>query len=407
MPAKNMIELGSRRSCIRELFEYGLQRARIIGKENVLDFSIGNPSVPAPKAVTEAFLQLLQQENPVSVHGYTPAAGDPRARAAVAEDLSRRTNTQIRPENIFFTCGAAPALIAVIRALAQEQAEILVIAPYFPEYRPFIEENGCRFTAVPADTTSFQIRMDELEKRISPHTQAIIVNSPNNPSGAVYTEETLRRLAELLRRKSCEVGHSIYIISDEPYRELVYDGVDVPYLPEIYPDTIICYSYSKVFSLPGERIGYVCIPDCVTGQQALFAAVAGAARTQGHVCAPSLQQQVVARCAGVRPDICIYDHNRTMLYKALTSYGYHCVKPDGAFYLFVKAPGGSAKAFSDQAKKYDLLVVPGDDFGCPEFFRISTCVSNNMVCRSLPVFERLISEMELAGTKRNCSIAGN
>ena len=268
----------------------------------------------------------------------------------------------------------------------------MVIAPYFPEYRPFIEMNGCKFVVVPPDTHAFQIRFDELEKRITPHTQALIVNSPNNPSGVVYMVQTLQKLAELLTRKSREIGHPIYIIADEPYRELVYDGVDVPYLPDIYPNTIICYSYSKILSLPGERIGYVCVPDVAEDSAELFTAIAGASRTVGHVCAPSLQQKVIAQCVDVRPNLEAYDRNRTALYDALTSYGYRCVKPDGAFYLFVEAPNGSSKDFSDRAKAHNLLVVPGDDFGCPEFFRLSTCVSHQMVQKSLPVFKMLIEQ---------------
>lgn len=387
-----MYELGAKRSCIRDLFEYGLKQAQIVGKDNVFDFSLGNPSIPAPDAVRDAFSGLIAQENSLSVHGYTPAPGCPDARTAVAEDLSARFQFPIRPENLFFTCGAAPALISVIRALAVENAEILAVAPFFPEYRPFVETNGAKFAVVPADTSSFQIPVAEVEKCLTPHTQAIIVNSPNNPSGVVYTRDNLTALAELLTQKGKEYGHPIYIIADEPYRELVYDGVESPFIPAIYPNTIVCYSYSKSLSLPGERIGYVCVPDCAADSAELFAAVAGAARILGHVCAPSLQQQVVARCAQIRPDLEAYDRNRRTLYDALTSYGYTCVKPSGAFYLFVKAPGGDAQAFSDRAKKENLLIVPGGDFGCPDFFRASTCVSHDMILRSLPVFQRLIAE---------------
>lgn len=389
MVSETMYALGSKRSCIRDLFEYGLKRAAVVGKENVYDFSLGNPSIPAPEEVGRAVCSIIRDEDSLAVHGYTPAAGAAEARAAVAEDLNQRFGAGIAPQDIFFTCGAAPALIAAIRALAVEGAEIAVLAPFFPEYRPFVEANGAKLAVVPADTETFQIRMDALEARITPHTQAVIVNSPNNPSGVIYTRQTLEELAALLRRKEEAYGHPIYIIADEPYRELVYDGAEVPFIPAIYPDTIICYSYSKSLSLPGERIGYVCVPGCAADREALFAAVAGAARTLGHVCAPSLQQLTVARCAAVRPDLEAYDRNRTTLYEALTSYGYQCVKPNGAFYMFVKAPGGSAQAFSDRAKEEDLLVVPGDDFGCPEFFRISTCVSHDMIVRSLPVFERL------------------
>ncbi len=314
------------------------------------------------------------------------------ARQAVADDLNNRYHAGLRPQDLFFTCGAAPALTAVIRALAVDGAEFLALAPFFPEYRPFVESNGGTFVVVPADTDTFQIPLEALEARLTPHTQAVIVNSPNNPSGVVYTEENLRLAAELLTRKSREYGHPIYILSDEPYRELVYDGVQVPFLPDLYPNTIICYSWSKSLSLPGERIGYVCVPERVEDSAQVMAAVAGAARSLGHVCAPSLQQRLVARCAGIRPDIAAYDENRRTLYDALTSYGYQCVRPSGAFYLFVRAPGGNAKAFSDRAKERNLLIVPGDDFGCPEFFRASTCVSGDMIRRSLPVFQALIQE---------------
>ena len=392
MISETMYTLGSKRSCIRDLFEYGLQQAAVVGKENVYDYSLGNPSIPAPAEVNEAITSILRDTDSLSVHGYTPAAGAMSVRQALADDLNQRFGTAIRPQNLFITCGAAPALISVVRALAVEGAEILGIAPYFPEYVPFVEANGARFVEVPADTESFQIRLDALEARITPHTQAIIVNSPNNPSGVVYTRKTLERLAEILTRKGAEIGHPIYIIADEPYRELVYGDTEVPFIPTIYPNTVVCYSYSKSLSLPGERIGYVCVPDGAADSEALYAAVAGASRSLGHVCAPSLMQLTVARCAAVRPDLEAYDRNRTVLYEALTSYGYQCAKPTGAFYMFVKAPGGSASAFSDKAKEKNLLVVPGGDFGCPEFFRLSTCVAPDMIQRSLPVFRELIGQ---------------
>ena len=390
MVSETSLALGTSRSCIRELFEYGLRQAAVVGKENVFDYSLGNPSIPSPPEVNQAIISTIQEMDSLDIHGYTPAPGAMPARKAIADDLNARFHTSIRGENIFFTCGAAPALISVIRALAVEGAEIMAIAPFFPEYRPFTEQNGASFVVVPADTKSFQISMEAVEARITPHTQAVIINSPNNPSGVVYTRETLSSLGELLTRKSAEYGHPIYIIADEPYRELVYDGVEVPFIPTIYPNTIVCYSYSKSLSLPGERIGYVCVPDQVEDSADVYAAVAGAARAMGHVCAPSLQQLVVARCASVRPDLEAYDRNRNALYDALISYGYECVKPNGAFYMFVKAPGGSSKAFSDKAKEKNLLLVPGDDFGCPEFFRICTCVSYDMIQRSLPVFKELI-----------------
>ena len=389
---ESMYQLGSKPSCIRELFMYGMKQAAIVGKENVYDFSIGNPSVPAPQAVTDAFRAMTAQEDTLAIHSYTPAGGAPDARKAVADNLAMRTGTPVRPENVFFTCGAAPALVSVLRALAVENSEIIAITPYFPEYRPFVECSGSKFVAVPADMENFQINFAEMEKLINANTQAVMVNSPNNPSGAVYSLETLQALAKLLTAKSQEYGHPIYVIADEPYRELVYDDAYVHYIPDIYPNTVICYSYSKVFSLPGERIGYFFVPDCVEDGARLFAAAAGAARIMGHVCAPSLQQQVVKACADVKPDLTEYDRNRSLLYEALTSYGYDCVKPQGAFYLFVKAPKGTAKEFSDRAKMENLLIVPGDDFGCPEYFRASTCVSNDMIRRSLPVFKKLIEE---------------
>lgn len=392
MVSETSLALGTSRSCIRELFEYGLRQAAVVGKENVFDYSLGNPSIPSPPEVNQAIISTIQEMDSLDIHGYTPAPGAMPARKAIADDLNARFHTSIRGENIFFTCGAAPALISVIRALAVEGAEIMAIAPFFPEYRPFTEQNGASFVVVPADTKSFQISMEAVEARITPHTQAVIINSPNNPSGVVYTRETLSSLGELLTRKSAEYGHPIYIIADEPYRELVYDGVEVPFIPTIYPNTIVCYSYSKSLSLPGERIGYVCVPDQVEDSADVYAAVAGAARAMGHVCAPSLQQLVVARCASVRPDLEAYDRNRNALYDALISYGYECVKPNGAFYMFVKAPGGSSKTFSDKAKEKNLLLVPGDDFGCPEFFRICTCVSYDMIQRSLPVFKELIED---------------
>ena len=383
--------LGANRSCIRDLFEYGCQRAAIVGRENVYDYSLGNPSIPAPEAVNNTIREILADTDSLAIHGYTSAVGDLACRKAIADDLNERFDAGVGPDDLFIGCGAAPELTAVFSALAVPHGEILAIAPYFPEYKPFAESAGLAFKVVPPDVPGFQINLAAVEEMLTPNTQAIIINSPNNPSGVVYTENTLWALGILLTRKSTEYGHPIYIVSDEPYRELAY-GVEVPFLPNIYPNTVICYSYSKSLSLPGERIGYVLVPKQAADSQALYAAVAGASRAHGHVCAPSLWQKVIARCAHLRPDLEAYDRNRRMLYDGLKEMGYEMAKPDGAFYLFIKAPGGDAVAFSEKAKQKDLLLVPGDGFGCPGYFRICYCVSPEMIQKSLPVFQELINE---------------
>ena len=387
---EKMYALGANRSCIRDLFEYGCQRAAVVGRENVYDYSLGNPSIPAPAGVNQAIREILDELPSLAIHGYTSATGDLGARTAIADDLNARYNAGVRPGDLFLGCGAAPELISVLRALAVPGAEVMAIAPFFPEYRPFTEASGAKFVVVPADVPAFQIDLAAVEAAITEHTQAIIINSPNNPSGTVYTEKTLKALADLLTRKSEEIGHPIYIIADEPYRELVYGGVEAPFIPNIYPNTVVCYSYSKSLSLPGERIGYVYVPQQCADHDALFAAIAGAARAAGHVCAPSLMQKVIARCTHLRPDLEAYDENRRLLSEGLKGFGYEMADPDGAFYLFVKAPGGDAAAFSEKAKQKDLLVVPGGDFGCPDYFRICYCVSREMILKSLPVFGELI-----------------
>ena len=383
--------LGANRSCIRDLFEYGRSRAAIVGNENVYDYSLGNPSIPAPAGVNDAIREILADTDSLLVHGYTSAVGDLATRQAIADDLNARYDAGVQPGDLFIGCGAAPELTAVFKALAVPGAEILAIAPYFPEYKPFVEGAGAKFKVVPPDVPGFQIKLDAVEEAITENTVGIIINSPNNPSGVVYTRQTLEALADLLERKSKEYGHPIYIVSDEPYRELAY-GVEAPFLPSIYANTIICYSYSKSLSLPGERIGYVYVPQQAQDSAALYAAIAGASRQAGHVCAPSLLQKVIARCATLRPDLEAYDRNRKALYEGLTAMGYEMAKPDGAFYLFIKAPGGDANAFSEKAKQKDLLLVPGDGFGCPGYFRICYCVSFEMIQKSLPVFQALIEE---------------
>ncbi len=382
--------LGANRSCIRDLFEYGCQRAAIVGRENVYDYSLGNPSIPSPKEVGQAIHDILEDTDSLAIHGYTSAVGDLACRAAIANDLNARYDACVDPSELFIGCGAAPELCAVFKALAAPGAEILAVAPYFPEYKPFAEEAGASFQVVPPDVPGFQIKLDAVEAMLTERTAAIIINSPNNPAGTVYTEQTLRQLAALLTRKGEEYGHPIYIVADEPYRELCYDGIQAPFLPLIYPNTIVCYSYSKSLSLPGERIGYIYVPAQAAHSKALYAAIAGAARAGGHVCAPSLLQKVIARCAHLRPDLEAYDRNRKALMNGLKEMGYEMAQPDGAFYLFVKAPGGDAVAFSNKAKEKDLLVVPGDGFGCPGYFRVCYCVSHEMILKSLPVFKALL-----------------
>lgn len=392
MVNETMQQLGSSPSVIRELFAYGLQQAKVIGPENVFDYTLGNPSIPAPAAVNQAICEILKDTDSIAVHGYSMAGGFDATRQAIADNLNRRFGTSIQARNLFITCGAAPALISVIKALAATpDSEIMAVAPYFPEYKPFIEKNGAKLVVVPADRQQFQINLAEVEARITANTQAIIINSPNNPSGVVYTEETLKKLAEILTRKGAEVGHPIYIIADEPYRELVYGGVKVPFIPTIYDNTIVCYSWSKSLSLPGERIGYVCVPDTCADASDVLNAVAGASRANGHVCAPTLLQKVIERCVNEMPDLAAYDENRTLLYDSLTAMGYRCAKPDGAFYLFVEAPNGDGRAFSQKAKvEHNLLVVPGEEFECEGYMRLSYCVSNAMIRRSLPAFQAMI-----------------
>ena len=383
--------LGSNRSCIRELFEYGRARAAVVGEENVFDYSLGNPSIPCPARLSRILRLVTEETDPVALHGYTSASGDPALRQAIADDLNARFQADAAAEELFITCGAAPALTATLRALYVPGGEVLAIAPYFPEYKPFSEEAGLVFRAVAPDVTDFQINFPALEEMLTENTAALILNSPNNPSGTVYSRQTLEKLGAILTNAARRFGHPIYIISDEPYRELTY-GAQVSWIPEIYPDTVVCYSYSKSLSLPGERIGYIYVPKQAAESRRLYAAVAGAARSMGHVCAPSLWQKTIARCTSLGPDLAVYDGNRRLLWESLKEMGYETADPQGAFYLFVKAPGGDAVAFSEKAKQLDLLLVPGDSFGCPGYFRICYCVSGDKIRRSLPLFQKLMEE---------------
>ena len=384
--------LGTAPSVIRELFAYGLQQAKVVGKENVFDYSLGNPSIPAPAKVNETIKKLIDTTDSIQLHGYSMAPGFENVRQAIADNLNARFNCNAKASELFMTCGCAPALVSVAHALTTSpEDEFIAIAPFFPEYNVFFTCAGAKLAVVPADTVHFQIDMDALEKTINEHSVAVVINSPNNPSGVVYTEETLKKIAELLERKSKEYGHPIYIVADEPYRELVYDGVKVTFIPNVYDNTIVCYSWSKSLSLPGERIGYVYVPEKCADAKAVYDTVSGAAREIGSVCPPTLIQKVIGECVGEMPDLAAYEENRNLLYNSLTEYGYECAKPDGAFYLFVKAPNGDAVAYSEKAKlDHNLLVVPGDGFACPGYFRLSYCVSNDMIKRSLPAFKAMI-----------------
>mgnify|MGYP002609806726 CR=1 FL=1 len=395
MVSKEMWALGANRSVIRDLFEYGLQQAKVVGPENVFDYSLGNPSIPSPPQVNETVVEILRDMDSIRVHGYTSALGDIETRSAIAADLNDRYGAGIRPENLFICCGAAPGLIAIMRALAATpEAEFVAIAPFFPEYRPFAKAAGGNLVVVPADTEHFQVNLKALEQAITPHTQAVIVNSPNNPTGTVYTAETIRAVGQLLTRKGEEYGHPIYILADEPYRELVYGGVEVPFIPNLYDNTIVCYSYSKSLSLPGERIGYVLVPDEVTESKIVYAGIAGAGRALGYVCAPSMFQKVIASCVGQTGDVELYKKNRDLLYDGLTKIGYECFKPQGAFYMFVKTLEPDADVFCEKAKEENLLIVSATGFGCPGYARISYCVDYDMIQRSFAAFERLYKKYQ-------------
>ena len=389
MVSEQMYELGTKKSTIRTIFEYGQKRAAEVGAENVFDFSLGNPSVPTPDFIRDAAVDILTHSDPMEVHGYTIAPGKPQVREILAADLKKRFGMELTGKNLFLTAGAAASVTIAFKALAEPGDEFVTIAPFFPEYRVFVEACGGRLVVVPAKTDDFQINFTALEAAISVHTKAVIINSPNNPSGAVYSAETIRRLAELLHAKEQTYGHPIFIIADEPYREIVYDGLSVPCIPLLYENTIVCYSYSKSFSLPGERIGYIVVPDTVADFTRVYGAMAGAARVLTHVNAPSLWQLVIARCAGKSADLSTYAHNASLLYNGLTAAGFECMRPQGAFYLFPKALEEDDAAFCARAREFDLLLVPGADFGCPGYFRAAYCVRTAMIERALPQFQKL------------------
>ena len=383
---------GSKRSIIREIFEFGKQRSKEVGAENVFDFSLGNPSVEPPRIVTKTIKELLKTENSVTLHGYTSAQGDLGTRSAVAESIKKRFGVNITADDIYMTCGAAASLTISLRAIMNPGEECIVFAPFFTEYRVFIENAGGKVVISDPKEKDLQIDLRDFKKKITKNTRAVIINSPNNPSGVVYSENTVKRVCEILKEKEEEYGKTIYLISDEPYRELVYGGVKVPYLMNYYKDTLVCYSFSKALSLPGERIGYIAVSPEMKNNREVYFAVCGAGRQLGYVCAPSLFQQVIKRCVNAKVNIKVYKKNRDILYNALTSYGFDCVKPNGAFYLFVKAPDGDAYGFYEKAKGKDILFVPCDDFGVKGFVRIAYCVDESKIVNSLPKFKELAEE---------------
>lgn len=392
MISNKMETLGKKPSVIRAIFEYSRQRKAEIGAENVFDFSLGNPSIAAPEKVNETLLKLIKDTDSVLLHGYTSAQGDMNVRAKIASNIEKRFGAKADANHIYMTCGAAASLTISLKALCNEGDEVIILAPYFPEYCVFIENAGASFVAVKSRAEDFGIDFEALEKVINQKTKAIIINSPNNPSGAVVSEDDIKKLAALLEQKGKELGTEIYIISDEPYRELVYGDVFVPYIPNYYNNTLVCYSYSKSLSLPGERIGYIFVSPKAAGDTDIYAAVCGAGRSMGYVCAPSMLQYAVAECDGTPPDLHGYSKNRNLLYNSLTEMGYDAVRPDGAFYLFVKALESDANAFCERAKKYELLLVPGDGFGMEGYVRIAYCVSYDQIEKSLPAFKKLYEE---------------
>lgn len=392
--SQKMLGLGKKSSVIREIFEYSKRRKAEIGAENVFDFSIGNPSVPAPDSVNETMKRLLTEGDPVMLHGYTAASGDPAVRQKLADAVNREFNAGARWDLIYMTCGAAASLTISLAAITEPGDEVIVFAPFFPEYRVFAEHAGAKLVPVMTDSKTFQLDFDALEKSITPHTKAVIINSPNNPTGVIIPAADLTRLSALLTAKEEEYGHVIYLIADEPYRKLVWNGEEVPYVTNYYKDSLVCYSFSKAVSLPGERIGYILVSPTMKNAGDVYAAVCGAGRALGFVCAPSLLQFTVAECVDETSDYSIYRKNRELLLRELTRIGYEVVPPDGAFYLFMKALEPDANAFYERGKKHELLLVPSDSFGCPGYVRIAYCVNTEQIERAIPAFEKLYEEYQ-------------
>ena len=387
--------LGAQRSEIRELFEYGKRRKAEIGEENVFDFSLGNPSVPCPDKVNETMIDLLRTEESVKLHGYTSAQGDYGVRSAIADHITKSHGFDISADDLYMTVGAAAALTCSLSAILTGGEEVILLAPYFPEYKVFVESAGGKTVEVKCNCDTFEPDADAIRNAISEKTAAIIINSPNNPTGAVFSENSIKAIADVLRDAEVKFDKDIYLIADEPYRELVYDGLSVPFIPQYYNNTIVCYSYSKSLSIPGERIGYCLVSPKAKNKNAVYQAVMGAGRALGYVCAPALLQRMIPYCLTMTSDIAVYNENRQLLLTKLTEYGFDVVKPSGAFYLFLKSPIEDARAFSEIAKRHELLLVPSDSFGYPGYLRISYCVKTEEIKRSLPAFRNLAEKMHL------------
>ncbi len=392
---QNNVILGQNRSAIRELFEYAKKRKTEIGEENVFDFSIGNPSVPPPVEVETALSDLINTASFEELHGYTSAHGCYSVRKVIADYLNGKFNTSLNAECLYMTCGAAASLTITLNALLNEGDEVIVFVPYFPEYKVYTEHARAKFVAVKCEEKTFLPDLNALKNTLSPATKAVIINSPNNPSGVVYGEEIIKNIAEILGDFYKKTGNAVYLISDEPYRELVYDGITVPFIMNYYSRSIVCYSYSKSLSLAGERIGYIAVNNAMEDFLEVYAAVCGAGRSLGFVCAPSLFQKLIERVCGITSDISVYERNRNLLYRALIEYGYEVVKPDGAFYMFVKSPEVDDKAFVERAKRYELLIVPGECFGYKGYVRVSYCVNTDVIERALPAFKSLAESYKL------------